>query len=132
MMRFCCGYLQVSATHVNTIHWHQMWQLPFKSIEADKALLDERGYALEKDMLHARSLDPDMLNLRNDYAIDSQEVAFTDFLSYTVALGKCELFETIAQKDSHLSIQHRSIQWQDANSLLDIVRLIVVLFETTM
>ncbi len=63
-----------------------MWQLPFKSIEADKDLLDERGYALEKDMLHARSLDPDMLNLRNDYAIDSQEVAFIDCSSCTTQM----------------------------------------------
>ena len=73
--------MQVSATHVNTIHWHQMWQLPFKAIEADKDLLAERGYALEKDMLHARSLDADELTLKNNYAIDSQEV-YTDQLLF--------------------------------------------------
>lgn len=96
MMMFSCGHLQVSATHVNTIHWHQMWQLPFKSIEADKDLLDERGYALEKDMLHARSQDPDMLNLRNDYAIDSQEVAFIDFHITLLHYANVELSEMIA------------------------------------
>ena len=51
-----------------------MSQLPFKSIEADKDLLADRGYALEKDMFHARSLDADKLTLKNNYAIDSQEV----------------------------------------------------------
>ena len=51
-----------------------MWQLPFKSIEADKDLLENRGYALEKDMIHARSLDADELTSKNNYAIDSQEV----------------------------------------------------------
>ena len=66
--------MQVSATHVNTMHWHQMWQLPFRALMADRELLNERGYAMEKDMVHVRSLDPAMLTLKNKYAIDSQEV----------------------------------------------------------
>lgn len=49
---------QVSVMHVNTILWYQMWQLPFKAILADKGLLVARRYALERDMHHARSLDP--------------------------------------------------------------------------
>lgn len=67
--------LQVSATHVNTIHWHQMWRLPFRALMADRELLEARGYATEKDMCHARTLDAGMLTLKNNYAIDSEEVS---------------------------------------------------------
>lgn len=42
---------------------------------ADRELLEARGYATEKDMCHARTLDAGMLTLKNNYAIDSEEVS---------------------------------------------------------
>ena len=42
--------------HVNTILWHQMWQLPFKAILAEKDLLLCKDICLGEG--HASSLVP--------------------------------------------------------------------------
>lgn len=44
------SYVQVSATHISTAAWHVCFEIPFKSLMADKALLQARGYLLYEDL----------------------------------------------------------------------------------
>lgn len=66
-----------------------MWKLPFSALMADKVLLDARGYAMEQDMYHARNLDPDMLTIKNDYAIDSEEMCVLSSVQLAMHQAQC-------------------------------------------
>ena len=42
--------LQVSATHLATMHWHSMWKIPVRHIIVQEQALQARGYTTEQDM----------------------------------------------------------------------------------
>lgn len=46
--------VQVSATHMNTFAWAQMWRCPFKAFSVDLDLIKDRGYSVYADILPFR------------------------------------------------------------------------------
>ncbi|KAK9841122.1 hypothetical protein WJX74_000377 [Apatococcus lobatus] len=66
--------IQVSATHIATIVWHCQWRLPFRFVTADKSMLDQRGYSLQRDLKLVDILEPDDIKASNDYGMKSKQV----------------------------------------------------------
>ena len=49
-MVFKSVLLQVSATHLATMHWHSMWKIPVRHIIVSEQLLCDRGFTTEKHL----------------------------------------------------------------------------------
>lgn len=58
--------VQVSATHMNTFAWSQMWRTPFKAFAVDLEVIKERGYSVYADIQPFRGTDGQPVFLRAD------------------------------------------------------------------
>ena len=48
--------------------------LPFRFVTADKSMLDQRGYSLQRDLKLVDILEPDDIKAGNDYGMKSKQV----------------------------------------------------------
>ncbi len=78
--------VQVSATHLATMHWHSMWKIPVRHIIVEEEALLAKGYTLETDMQLVATIQAPCR--ANEYAMRLPEASFSSlFCMSTIYLA---------------------------------------------